>query len=66
MDIYRLVTYGEEVQLTLFITTSSDRKTAFKEIREWAKEHHWTIRKSEDDDGATAQIQHLEPINTTI
>lgn len=60
MDIYRLITYGEEVQFTLTTAQSSDRKTAIRELRQWAKEYNWVIRKSEDDEDATAQIQHLE------
>lgn len=63
MNIYRLVTFGEEVQLTLTTAKSSDRRTAVQELRRWAIANGHAIAESAEDLEATCVIEELIPVD---
>jgi hypothetical protein len=60
--IYRLVTFGEAIELTLTTAESSEKKKAIKELRLWAIANGHQIAKNAFDNDATCYIQELEPI----
>ncbi len=63
MTIYRLVTIGEPVSLTLFTAESTDKREAFREIKKWADTNNWVILSPHNSREATCQIQTLTPLN---
>lgn len=60
--IYRLVTFGELIQLTLVTAQSSEKTKAIKELRLWAIANGHRIAKNALDYEATCLIQELEPV----
>jgi hypothetical protein len=62
--IYRLVTIEESYSLTLTTAASSDRRTAFRELKQWADANNWTIKTGPNHHDADCQIQSLTPIET--
>jgi hypothetical protein len=62
-EIYRLVTVEETYSLTLTTAHSSDKRTAFRELKDWADDNNWTVKTGPDHDDADCQIQILTPID---
>lgn len=66
MITYHLVTFNEEVQLTLTTAESTDKASAFQELRKWAIAHNHRIARSATDSDATCVIESLKLTETTL
>jgi hypothetical protein len=66
MITYHLVTFGEDVQLTLTTAESTERASAIQELKKWAIAHNHRIARSADDSEATCMIQTMETVETTL
>jgi hypothetical protein len=62
-EIYRLVTIDETYSLTLTTAHSCDKRTAFRELKQWADANEWVVRTGPEHHDADCQIQVLTPIN---
>ena len=62
MNIYQLVTIGEEVSLVLRVAESSDKRTAMRELKQWADANHWNLKLSPDQEEADCIIEELVPV----
>jgi hypothetical protein len=49
MAIYRLVTIGEEVSLTLRWAESEDSRDAIRELVEWTEANNFNLASTEED-----------------
>ncbi len=65
-NTYRLVTTGEAATLTLTTAESSDRRTAVKDLKQWADQNGHAASRFEGDLEATCQIQELELVQEDI
>jgi hypothetical protein len=66
MITYHLVTFGEEVQLTLTTAESTERASAIQELRKWAIAHNHRIARSANDPEATCMLQSMEIVESII
>jgi hypothetical protein len=60
--IYRLVTFGEDVALTLTEAESDSHKFAMRKLKAWADANGYQLARSPDDTEANcvAQTIHFE------
>ncbi len=61
--IYRLITFGEAVALTLTEAESTERKPAMRELKAWADANGYQIARNTNDTEANCIAQTLELIN---
>ena len=62
MNIYQLVTIGEEVSLVLRVAESSDKRTAMRELKQWADANGWNLKLRPDHEEADCIIEELAPV----